>query len=85
MGLNFYICCHKCKERIFMFRGRESTPMHDFYQKHYNCHRASPRNLEIIADWEEPAWNDDLTGYEKDIELEIKSLPKFLKLLYNDD
>jgi hypothetical protein len=50
MGLNFYICCHRCKVKTFLFRGKESEPMHNFFHMHSNCVRINKDAVEVRGD-----------------------------------
>ena len=64
MGLNFYVCCHKCRTKQFLYRGKESKPMHKFYHKHEECRRLDSTACQIQGDgYSEQDWMDD---YEDD-------------------
>ena len=57
MGMNLMTCCHKCKEQVFHFRRKENETILPFYNKHYDCMREKPGNVETLesqvqeADW----------------------------------
>lgn len=64
MGMNLQSCCHKCKEKIFHYRGRENETMLPFYRKHYSCMQESPDNIETKEDQiQEEDWMHDDGGY----------------------
>ena len=50
MGLNFYIGCHRCRKRLFLFRGEESTPMHLFVRKHNDCIKMNSNSVVVMPD-----------------------------------
>lgn len=56
MGMNFYSCCHKCKEKVFHFRGHENETLLPFYRRHYACMSENPANLETLEDQKQEAW-----------------------------
>jgi hypothetical protein len=45
MGINFVIGCRRCEQRVWMYRGEESRPMHRFFRAHEGCARLNPRNI----------------------------------------
>jgi len=50
MGLNFHACCHRCKSRLYFYRGEESIPMHEFWRKHRHCIKIDKNACEIRGD-----------------------------------
>ena len=50
MGLNFHCVCHTCKVTKFLFRGKESGPMHDFYREHEECRKRDKNACEVQGD-----------------------------------
>lgn len=62
MGLNFYIGCHGCRRKVFLYRLKESLPMHRFYRKHYQHGQ-----ITVEGDYQEQDWMDD---YETDFEIQ---------------
>ena len=50
MGINLQTCCHRCKVRVFHYRGRENETILPFYYKHYDCILANPSNVETKED-----------------------------------
>ena len=48
MGMNLRSCCHKCKEQVFHYRGKENETMLPFYRKHYSCMKENPDNPETV-------------------------------------
>lgn len=57
MGKNLRSCCHKCKEKIFHFRMRESETILPFYKKHNECMKEDPNNVETFDDqMQEKEW-----------------------------
>ena len=65
MGLNFYVACHYCKVKVFLYRGRESKPLHAFYHKHHDCGRKMPCPLHIQGDYYEQDWMHDYADDEE--------------------
>ena len=60
MGINIQSCCHKCRVRHFHFRGKEQTSLPSFYNRHYECMRQNPRNVETLEDqMQEAEWMND--------------------------
>lgn len=55
MGLNFVIGCHRCRERVWMFRGDEARPLHSFYRAHWD----HSRFVELTDDQSDNAWADE--------------------------
>lgn len=73
MGMNFVSCCHKCKRKVFHFRGEEDKTMIPFYYKHYRCMEESTDNLETKEDQiQEEDWMGD-DGYKDEWEWDIKT------------
>ena len=65
MGMNLQSCCHRCKVRVFHFRGREQETLLPFYNKHYICIKINPENITTREDQiQEEAWMSD---YKEDI------------------
>ena len=67
MGMNLRTCCHKCKIQIFHFRRKENKTILPFYEKHYQCMREDPRNIETLEDQiQEADWMQDANngGYK---------------------
>jgi hypothetical protein len=57
MGRNFYLSCHKCKEKLFLFRDKESKALHWFYDRHENCMKIDKNNVECLDDcFQEKNW-----------------------------
>ena len=81
MGLNFYIGCHRCKEKIYLYRGRETGPMQDFWDKHRHCGSRADSVFATMPDSVECKWTEDEKdgGYRSDHETEEKHLPDHLK------
>jgi hypothetical protein len=50
MGMNLQSCCHKCKVRVFHFRGKEQETILPFYSEHEPCMRLNKRNVETLED-----------------------------------
>ncbi|MCP4393116.1 MAG: hypothetical protein GY804_02450 [Alphaproteobacteria bacterium] len=48
MGYNLISCCHKCKEQIFHFRGKENDGILPFYKKHRHCAKERILNVQTI-------------------------------------
>jgi hypothetical protein len=75
MGYNLISACHKCKVKIFHYRGEENETILPFYLKHKGCFREHPWNIQTIIDQSgfDPTWayREDEGGY-KDDELQIK-------------
>jgi len=60
MGMNLQSGCHKCKEKVFHFRGKENETILPFYKKHRRCMDENKDNLETLEDqsqWAE--WMDE--------------------------
>ena len=63
MGMNFYACCHKCKMRLFLYRGKESKPMRAFWRDHEKCIRQNKDACEVRGDgYGEQDW---MSSYEE--------------------
>ncbi len=68
MGYNLISCCHKCKEQIFYFRGKENDAILPFYRKHANCAKECIDNVQTVMDNNstDQEWQDgeDNGGYK---------------------
>jgi hypothetical protein len=62
MGMNLQTCCHKCRERVFHFRGEENKTILPFYKKHEKCIRENPSNVETLE--ETYQWVEWMEEYE---------------------
>jgi hypothetical protein len=49
MGTNFVMGCEKCQEKVYLYRGEESKPMHAFFREHAKCFLFS-RNAFLFGD-----------------------------------
>ena len=50
MGINLQSCCHKCKVKVFHFRGKEDKTLLPFYKLHRSCISQDPKNIETLDD-----------------------------------
>lgn len=85
MGMNLQSCCHRCKVRVFHYRGRENETLLPFYRKHYFCMVLNPKNIETLEDQiQEESWMslyiDETDGYRRRGKVR-KSEESFIKLL----
>lgn len=48
--MNFRSCCHKCQVQIFHYRNKENKTLQKFYNRHYECMREKPSNIETLED-----------------------------------
>jgi hypothetical protein len=76
MGLNFYCGCHKCKKRVFLYRGKEAKPLHAFFLKHQRCIHSDPNNFVVMGDYEEQNWMNEYTVDELQEKIDIDISPK---------
>lgn len=66
MGANFYIGCHKCKEKAFCLRDHRATgeTLTRFARKHLSCGKENPKNVEVVWDYiDQPDWTEE-DGYK---------------------
>jgi len=64
--MNLRSCCHKCKEQVFHYRGKENETMLPFYKQHYSCMQEDPDNIETKEDqMQEEDWMRDNGGYKE--------------------
>jgi len=75
MGYNLISACHKCKKKVFHFRGKENEAILPFYIKHSKCAKEDIDNIQTVMDnngtdqdWET---NYEHGGYSDD-ELQTK-------------
>lgn len=67
MGMNLQSCCHRCKVKRFHYRGEEHKTLLPFYDKHYECMKINPRNIETLEDqMQEADWMCGQNGYPED-------------------
>lgn len=71
MGMNLQSCCHKCREKIFHYRGKENETILPFYYKHRNCLREDKNNLETKEDQIQEEWWMS-SGLYSDADLNLK-------------
>lgn len=50
MGHNLYSACHRCKTKIFHFRGEENKTILLFYKKHSDCAKKNIDNVQTVMD-----------------------------------
>lgn len=67
MGLNLFSACHKCKEKVFHFRGKEGETILPFYLKHRKCLESDPKtSVETLEDQvQERDWMRDDSEYKE--------------------
>lgn len=73
MGYNLITGCHKCKTKVFHYRGDESYSMFAFYMKHLACMEESPANVETGLDENfQKEWmlEQEDGGYQNDNQLQ---------------
>ena len=64
MGMNVQSACHKCKEKVFHFRGNESDTIMPFYRKHRSCMDELASNVVTLEDqYQYEDWMDDDSEY----------------------
>jgi len=83
MGYNLISGCHKCKVKVFHFRGEENVKILDFYIKHKECAKEDLKNVQTIMDNCDEDWIEDFKqgGYKND---EINNFkPKNIKMKKN--
>lgn len=53
MGANFFVACHRCKEKAFALRDFKSTgeTLTRFFHKHYECGKQDSKNVEVAWDY----------------------------------
>lgn len=68
MGQNLHTACHKCRERIAHYRGKEAETLPNFYVKHIDCILENPDAVDNSLDsnhnqkwWVESEEYTDLT------------------------
>lgn len=53
MGLNLVIGCHRCRQRVWMFRGKEIPPITDFYRAHWqHSEQIELTDDQSLRDWQ---------------------------------
>jgi hypothetical protein len=62
VGLNFVLGCHKCRQRVWMFRGEEVQPMHNFWRAHWK----HEQHLELSQDQTDANWVYDYEDVGQD-------------------
>jgi hypothetical protein len=50
MGVNLISACHRCKVKIFHFRGEENKTILPFYKKHGACAKLNIHNVQTVMD-----------------------------------
>ncbi len=78
MGVNIISGCHKCKVKVFHWRGEENVNMIPFYYKHKLCAQEDINNVQSVMDnnGTDQDWcNDFKQGGYKDDSLQIKLTP----------
>lgn len=71
MGYNLHSVCHKCKTKIFHYRGEENKAILPFYKKHANCAKENIDNVKTVMDnnGTDEKWQNDTIdsgGYVSD-------------------
>ena len=71
MGYNLLTACHKCKTKIFHYRGEENVAILPFYVKHAKCAKENLNNVQTVMDnnGSDQDWQQDerYGGYKDDI------------------
>lgn len=64
MGMNVQSACHRCKEKVFHFRGRENESILPFYRAHRKCMDIHPDNVVTKDDqYQSEDWMDEDSDY----------------------